>query len=105
MKLRREVLRLDETTNAYRVLHGDSDGLGGLVVDRYADVLSLEVSTLAVWQRLDRWLPLLHRLCGTKRHVVQVDEGIARMEGIRAEEVPASPAPVRLVKMWKRHHL
>ena len=59
-------------------------GLGGLVVDRYADVLSLEVSTLAVWQRLDRWLPLLHRRCGTKRHVVQVDEGIARMEGIRA---------------------
>lgn len=99
VKLRREVLRLDETTNAYRVLHGDSDGLGGLVVDRYADVLSLEVSTLAVWQRLDRWLPLLHRLCGTKRHVVQVDEGIARMEGIRAEEAPASPAPVRLVKI------
>ena len=98
VKLRREVLRLDETTNAYRVLHGDSDGLGGLVVDRYADVLSLEVSTLAVWQRLNRWLPLLHRLCGTKRHVVQVDEGIARMEGIRAEEAPASPAPVRLVK-------
>ena len=59
----------------------------------WADVLSLEVSTLAVWQRLDRWLPLLHRLCGTKRHVVQVDEGIARMEGIRAEEAPASPAP------------
>ncbi|MFQ7534131.1 MAG: class I SAM-dependent rRNA methyltransferase [Akkermansia muciniphila] len=99
VKLRREVLRLDETTNAYRVLHGDSDGLGGLVVDRYADVLSLEVSTLAVWQRLDRWLPLLHRLCGTKRHVVQVDEGIARMEGIRAEAAPASPAPVRLVKI------
>lgn len=41
VKLRREILRLDETTNAYRVLHGDSDGLGGLVVDRYADVLSL----------------------------------------------------------------
>ena len=57
--------------------HGDSDGLGGLVVDRYADVLSPEVSTLAVWQRLDRWLPLLHRLCGTKRHVVQVDEGLS----------------------------
>ena len=73
--------------------------LGGLVVDRYADVLSLEVSTLAVWQRLNRWLPLLHRLCGTKRHVVQVDEGMARMEGIRAEEAPASPVPVRLVKI------
>ena len=26
-------------------------------------------------------------------------QGIARMEGIRAEEAPASPAPVRLVKI------
>lgn len=28
VKLRRDILRLDETTNAYRVLHGDSDGVG-----------------------------------------------------------------------------
>ncbi len=99
VKLRRETLRLDETTNAYRVLHGDSDGLGGLIVDRYADVLSLEVSTLAVWQRLERWLPLLHKLCGTRRHMIQVDEAIARMEGIDPTTVPKSPAPVRLVKI------
>jgi len=81
------------------VLHGDSDGVGGLVVDRYADVLSLEVSTLAVWQRLERWLPLLHRLCDTRRHVIQVDDGIARMEGIRPEDAPESSAPVKLVKI------
>nr|WP_257227044.1 hypothetical protein [Candidatus Akkermansia timonensis] len=99
VKLRRDILRLDETTNAYRVLHGDSDGVGGLVVDRYADVLSLEVSTLAVWQRLERWLPLLHRLCDTRRHVIQVDDGIARMEGIRPEDAPESSAPVKLVKI------
>lgn len=93
VKLRRDILRLDETTNAYRVLHGDSDGVGGLVVDRYADVLSLEVSTLAVWQRLERWLPLLHRLCDTRRHVIQVDDGIARMEGIRRKTRRNPPLP------------
>lgn len=73
---RREDCGLDATTNAYRIVHGDSDGLGGLVVDRYGDVLSLEVTTLGVWQRLGAWLPLLHGLCGTSRHVVAVDEAI-----------------------------
>ncbi len=99
VRLRREVLRLDETTNAYRVIHGDSDGIGGLIVDRYADVLSLEVSTLGAWQRLERWLPMLHKLCGTSRHVIQVDEDIARMEGIDARNLPCPSAPVRIVKI------
>lgn len=89
---------LDSVANAYRVIHGDSDGLGGLIVDRYADVLSLEVSTLGVWQRLDKWLPLLHGLCGTKRHVISVDPAIARMEGIDPATAPASE-PVRRVRI------
>lgn len=95
---RREDCRLDDVTNAYRVVHGDSDGLGGLIVDRYNDVLSLEVTTLGVWLRLPRWLPLLHELCGTSRHVVTVDEGIARMEGIDTRQVPPCD-PVRRVRI------
>lgn len=95
---RRQDCNLEETTNAYRVIHGDSDGLGGLIVDRYADVLSLEVTTLGVWLRLPQWLPLLHELCGTKRHVITVDEGIARMEGIDVSKSPASE-PVHKVRI------
>ena len=89
---------MSDDTNAYRVVHGDSDGLGGLVVDRYGDVLSVEVSVLGVWQRLDRWLPLLHELCGTRRHVVQVDPAIARMEGIDPATAPVGE-PVRRVRI------
>src|SRR4051812_10133991 len=40
VRLRREVLKLDEVTDAYRVLHAEGDGLSGLIVDRFADVLS-----------------------------------------------------------------
>lgn len=95
---RREDCKLDTTTNAYRVIHGDSDGLGGLIADRYGDVLSLEVSTLGVWQRLNRWLPLLHQQCGTERHVISVDPAIARMEGIDPSTAPASK-PVQRVRI------
>lgn len=99
VELRRGMFRLDEVTDAYRVVHGDSDGLGGLIVDKYADVLSIEVSTLGVWKRLPKWLPMLHKLCGTTRHVLHADESIARMEGMRPEDAPEESAPVRLVKI------
>ena len=85
-------------TNTYRVVHGDSDGLGGLIVDRYGDVLSVEVSVLGVWQRLGQWLPLLHELCGTSRHVVQVDPAVARMEGIDPATAPPGDS-VRRVRI------
>ena len=95
---RREDCGLDATTSAYRIIHGDSDGLGGLIADRYGDVLSLEVTTLGVWNRLGSWLPLLHKLCGTTRHVISVDEGIARMEGIDPATAPKSE-PVHRVRI------
>ncbi len=98
VRWRRDELKLDEKTSAYRILHGDSDGIGGLIIDRYADVLSLDVTTLGVWNRLEKWLPMLHELCGTKRHVIHVDESIARMEEIDTEKGPVSDS-VRLVRV------
>ncbi len=40
--LRRDLLQLDETTDAWRVVHSEGDGISGLVVDRYADLLVVE---------------------------------------------------------------
>ncbi len=42
VRLRREVLRLDEVSDAWRVLHSEGDGLSGLVIDRYGDLLVVE---------------------------------------------------------------
>ena len=36
------------------------DGLSGLTIDRYGEVLFCEVASVGVFQRLPRWLPLLH---------------------------------------------
>ncbi len=40
--LRRDLMHLDETTDAWRVVHSEGDGISGLVVDRYADLLVVE---------------------------------------------------------------
>lgn len=86
--LRLQRLDLTQRTDAFRVIHSDGDGLGGLVVDKYADTLSIEVSTLGIWRRLRRWLPLLHEKLGTHTHVIHADPEIARMEGMRVADVP-----------------
>lgn len=80
--LRRDILQLDASTEAYRAIHGDADQLPGLVVDKFADVLSIEVSSLAVWKRLEMWLPVLHEAFGTQRVRIQADPEIARVESL-----------------------
>ena len=66
VELRRGLFKLDDTTDAYRLINSDGDGLSGLTIDRYADTLLCEVYSLGIAQRLPQWLPLLHELAGTK---------------------------------------
>jgi 23S rRNA (cytosine1962-C5)-methyltransferase len=42
VQLRREILKLDDVSDAWRVVHSEADGLSGLVVDRFADTLVIE---------------------------------------------------------------
>lgn len=93
VRLRTRVLRLDETGDAYRVVHSDADGLSGLIVDRYADTLSVEVTSLGAWRRLRRWLPILHGELGTTRQVIQTDPDIALIESMRRADVPEADEP------------
>lgn len=97
-ELRRDILKLDAETDSYRAIHGDADFLPGLVADKFADVLSVELTTRAAWQRLPDWLPLLHECFDTRRVVVGIDEELARVEGIPARGCVESD-PVRTVKI------
>lgn len=94
--LRMNSLRLPEVTDAFRVVHSDGDGLSGLVVDKFADVLSVEVHSLGVWQRLPQWLKHLHSRLGTCRHVIQVGDLAARLEGIPQPEAAETVSRVKI---------
>jgi 23S rRNA (cytosine1962-C5)-methyltransferase len=85
VQLRRDVLRLPDVTDAYRVIHADSDGLPSLVVDRYGDVLSAETYSLAIYQRSDAILARLAKLLGTRHTFVQVPAQSHGQEGFQAE--------------------
>jgi 23S rRNA (cytosine1962-C5)-methyltransferase len=51
VKFRRDLLKLDEVTDAYRLVHSEADGLSGLVVDRFADTLVLEFFAAGMYRQ------------------------------------------------------
>jgi 23S rRNA (cytosine1962-C5)-methyltransferase len=55
VKLRREIYKLDDVTDAYRVIHAEGDGLSGLIVDRFGDVLVVAFYAAGMW-RMQDWI-------------------------------------------------
>ena len=94
VRLRRELLQLDRDTDAWRVVHSEGDGLSGLIVDRYADVLVVEYFAAGMWKFRDaiRDALLAHfpgaRLYGFAETHVQKQESF----DCRASEPPAPVA-------------
>jgi 23S rRNA (cytosine1962-C5)-methyltransferase len=95
VSLRRDILKLDNTTDAYRVLHGESDGTPGLVVDRYGDCLSAEVFSLGMYKRCEPIMAMLAKELGTKHYLIQECPQFISQEGcsvanISSPELPSS---------------
>ncbi len=51
--LRSKILDLDCVSNAYRVVHAEGDGLSGLIVDRFNDVLVVVFYAAGMWRVRD----------------------------------------------------
>lgn len=51
VSFRRDVLKLDDVTNAYRLVHSEADGLSGLVVDRFGPTIVLEFFSAGMWKQ------------------------------------------------------
>jgi len=107
--LRREVFKLDAETDAYRLVNSDGDGVSGLTIDRYGDVLLCEVLSLGIAKRLPKWLPLLHELAGTKFARIHVDHDLGSLEGIKPstfnETNAAAPRSVKIRENGVRYEV
>ena len=69
-------------TNALRLVHGESDGLPGLVVDRYADVLVAQFLAAGVERWREEILDLLVELTGCEAVFERSDAEVRRLEGL-----------------------
>jgi 23S rRNA (cytosine1962-C5)-methyltransferase len=94
--LRTGVLGLDQQTDAYRVIHAEGDGLSGLVVDRFADVLAVEVFSLGIYQRIGPIVSLCADRLGTSHFRIGVDERVARQEDFSGRPLASPRLPPRV---------
>jgi 23S rRNA (cytosine1962-C5)-methyltransferase len=83
LALRRDVLGLERSGDAYRVVNSEGDGLSGLVVDRFADVLSVQILALGWYRRAVEVKDALHSLLRPRAVVVRGDLAIEKIEGFR----------------------
>ena len=79
---RRQALDLPSAdTNAYRVVHAEGDDLPGLVVDRYGDVLVVQIGTIGIKKRQQLILDSLASLLSPRAIVDRSSERAAKNEG------------------------
>jgi 23S rRNA (cytosine1962-C5)-methyltransferase len=91
--LRRDLLHLDDSTDACRLIHAEADGLPGLVVDRYGEVLSAEVFNLGMYQRANAILAELAPLCGTRHTLVRPSPQFLSQEGVQPPDLASPELP------------
>jgi 23S rRNA (cytosine1962-C5)-methyltransferase len=90
--LRRKILNLESATNAYRVVHAEGDGLSGLIVDRFNDVLVVVFYAAGMW-RVREWVfsALKAQFPGCSVHAF-ADENAKKQELFDAADPKPHPA-------------
>jgi 23S rRNA (cytosine1962-C5)-methyltransferase len=79
----RQALADDPATDAYRLVHAESDYLPGLIVDRYGDWLVVQLLTLGVERWRDELVGLLVRLIAGVRGIYErSDADVREKEGL-----------------------
>lgn len=73
------------TALAGRLIFGESDGLPGLVVDRYGPVLSVQLGTAGMAAMADELVPILQSLPGVEALVWRNDAMGRELEGLQRE--------------------
>ena len=90
--LRREVLKLDAVTDAYRLIHSEGDGLSGLVVDRFADTLVIEYFSAGMFKQRDLIRRCLLEHFPNATLYWFAEEHVQKQESFDCG-IPAPPAP------------
>lgn len=70
----------------YRLVFGESDGLPGLVIDRYGDLLSVQLSTAGMEALKEPLVEALQRLLKPKGILFRNDNAMRQTEGLPLED-------------------
>lgn len=74
--------RLPIASDGQRLIHGEADGLPGLIVDRYADTLSAQFLSAGTERWKSTLVDLLLETTGLSRLYERSDSGVRNLEGL-----------------------
>jgi len=108
----RSALKLRERLYAapfYRLIYGESDGLPGLVIDRYADTCVVQIGTAGMERYRAEIQEALVAVLGTRTLLFKNDSAAREMEGLpsyveRPLGASADPGPALVVEDGLRFH-
>ncbi len=93
---------LGDSANAFRLVHAESDGLPGLIVDRYGDTLVMQCLSAGAEHWRDTLADLLLELTGAARIFERSDADVRKLEGLPPRtgilRGGAPPRPLKIVE-------
>jgi 23S rRNA (cytosine1962-C5)-methyltransferase len=79
---RNNLFPINELNSALRLVHGESDGLPGFIVDRYADVLVVQILAAGAEYWRETLLDHLESITGISQIYERSDVDVRRLEGL-----------------------
>ncbi len=92
--LARSALLSDPTTDSFRLVHAESDGLPGLIVDRYAGTLVVQFLSAGAEFWRETLVGLLAELTGLDQIYERSDADVRELEGLPPRVGPLLGSPV-----------
>jgi len=103
VRLRRETLKLDAVTDAYRLVHSEGDGLSGLVVDRFANTLVIEFFSAGMVKQRDLIKRCLLEHFPDAQTYVFAEDHVQKQESFDLVH-PSTPAPTVIHEHGVKFH-
>lgn len=97
--------RLIKTSDSYRLVYAESDGLPGLLVDKYNDVLSVQINSAGLEKQKDVLIQLLDELIKPKAIVIRNDQYFRSLENLPEEQGMAKGKPEDALTCMTEHGL
>jgi len=85
----------------YRLVHAEADGLGGLVIDRFGDAVTIEANTAGMELLLPEILAALDEVIAPKTVLIKNDSPVRKLEGLELYDRVAKgalDAPIELIE-------
>jgi len=105
----RSVLGYADPQGASRLVFSEGDGLSGLIVDRYADYLVIQVTSLGMVTRLPSIMEILAELVQPRGILVRTDRSVSKAEGLDPLDGfawgKAPDGPVLITDQGLRYHV